>query len=267
MIPTTISAAGAIRLNISRLKKSSGVLKSPPGTSSPGFFTPSTPNPLLNNYSIFYEYIIDNLFNRRYGKKQKDMEKREEILKAARTVFARDGFNGATINEIAKEANLKSPSLLYWYFRNKQELFQAILQEISPVLSQLPVFWKRIDDPPEEMLPLISSTILRTLDNPENAEFFSIIFSEFPRNSDIANSLGDKVVLGLNFMVSYLDRQVELGRMRAHNTQSSARSFLGSFITYLMTRAFFLPVRAGLPEKETYAHDIVEVFLKGLQNK
>lgn len=202
-----------------------------------------------------------------YCKKQKEMDKRKDILNAARTVFARDGYSGATVSEIAKEANLKSPSLLYWYFSNKQELFKATIQELSPVLNQLSELWERIDDPPEEILGFIANAILRTLNSPDAVQFFRIIISEIPLNPEISINIGEKLALGLNFMVSYLDRQVELGRMRPHNTQSVARSFLGSFFIYLMTREFFLPVRAGLPEKETYVHDIVEIFLQGLQNE
>ena len=46
------------------------------------------------------------------------MEKRQQILQAARQVAAREGFHQATMQKVAAEAGLKTPSLIYWYFKN-----------------------------------------------------------------------------------------------------------------------------------------------------
>lgn len=54
-------------------------------------------------------------------------EKRDAILRAARTVFARSGFTRTTIDAIAAEANV-STRTLYKHFRNKDELFAVVLE-------------------------------------------------------------------------------------------------------------------------------------------
>jgi AcrR family transcriptional regulator len=193
------------------------------------------------------------------------MERRQQILQAARQVFAREGFYSATIQKIAAEAGMKSPSLVYWYFKNKKELFQAIMEELSPVLSQLPNLWSRIDDPPEEVLFLIGRAFLKSFDNPEARQLFRIFFSEVTRMPETANSFAEKAVLVLNFLIAYLEHQVDSGRLRPHNTQSSARSFIGSFLIYIIGRELFMPLRAGLPAQEVYAREVVNTFLRGLQ--
>ncbi len=53
-------------------------------------------------------------------------EKRQAILRAARTVFARMGFTRATIDAIAAEAGV-STRTLYKHFRSKDELFATVL--------------------------------------------------------------------------------------------------------------------------------------------
>ena len=53
--------------------------------------------------------------------------RRQEILAAARTVFARKGFAGGIVDEIAKEAGL-AKGTVYLYFRSKRELFKAVLE-------------------------------------------------------------------------------------------------------------------------------------------
>lgn len=53
---------------------------------------------------------------------------RGEILAAAATVFAEHGFEGARLERIARLAGI-NVSLIYHYFRNKEDLFLAVLEE------------------------------------------------------------------------------------------------------------------------------------------
>jgi AcrR family transcriptional regulator len=53
---------------------------------------------------------------------------RERLLDAAVRVFARDGYNGTSIDRIAAEAGL-SKGAVYWNFASKEELFFALLDE------------------------------------------------------------------------------------------------------------------------------------------
>lgn len=193
------------------------------------------------------------------------MDRHQQILDAARRVFAKEGFQSATIKKIATEAGLKSPSLVYWYFEHKKGLLQAMAAELSPVLSQVPNLWARIDDPPEEVLLLIARSYLSTLDKPEARQLLRIFLSEVSRLPEAANNLAEKMVLVLNFVVSYLEHQIDLGRLRPHDTQSSARVFIGSLVSYLLGSELFLPFRAGLPTKESYTQEMVNIFLKGLR--
>ena len=54
---------------------------------------------------------------------------RERILKAATAEFAEKGFGDARVDEIARRAGINK-RMLYHYFGNKDELFQAVLEEI-----------------------------------------------------------------------------------------------------------------------------------------
>jgi AcrR family transcriptional regulator len=51
----------------------------------------------------------------------------EKILEAAKTVFHRKGFEGARMQEIADEAGINK-ALLHYYFRTKQNLFDAVFK-------------------------------------------------------------------------------------------------------------------------------------------
>jgi len=53
--------------------------------------------------------------------------RRHEILEAAMRVFAKKGFEGTTVDDIAAEAEF-SKGALYFYFKNKEEIFLGIVR-------------------------------------------------------------------------------------------------------------------------------------------
>jgi AcrR family transcriptional regulator len=65
-----------------------------------------------------------------------DATSREQLLTAAARVFARAGYHGASMSEIAAEAGF-SKGALYWSFASKEELFFALLDELDEQLRTL----------------------------------------------------------------------------------------------------------------------------------
>jgi AcrR family transcriptional regulator len=63
----------------------------------------------------------------RRGSYAKGIAKREEILRAALAVVAREGYHGASVKELADEVGLSQAGLLH-YFDSKDELFVEILR-------------------------------------------------------------------------------------------------------------------------------------------
>ena len=54
--------------------------------------------------------------------------RRSDILEAAKTVFFEHGFQAATMEQIAREAEL-SKGTLYLYFSSKEELYVTVFME------------------------------------------------------------------------------------------------------------------------------------------
>ena len=59
---------------------------------------------------------------------EEDSSKRRQILDGARKVFMDLGFDGASMNEIARAAGV-SKGTLYVYFADKNRLFEAIVED------------------------------------------------------------------------------------------------------------------------------------------
>jgi AcrR family transcriptional regulator len=54
--------------------------------------------------------------------------KRRQIMEGARTVFLASGFDGASMNDVARAAGV-SKGTLYVYFNSKEQLFEALIRE------------------------------------------------------------------------------------------------------------------------------------------
>lgn len=57
-----------------------------------------------------------------------ELQTEEQILEAAKQVFQKRGFAGARMQEIADKAGINK-SMLHYYFRSKDNLFQTVFQE------------------------------------------------------------------------------------------------------------------------------------------
>jgi AcrR family transcriptional regulator len=63
----------------------------------------------------------------RSRREERKQETRAELIAAAARVFARRGFQGASLVEIAREAGY-STGAVYWHFRGKDDLFLAVYE-------------------------------------------------------------------------------------------------------------------------------------------
>jgi AcrR family transcriptional regulator len=67
---------------------------------------------------------------RRSRREERKEETRSELIAAARTVFARRGFHGASLEQIAREAGY-STGAIYWHFSGKDDLFLAVFEDYA----------------------------------------------------------------------------------------------------------------------------------------
>ena len=60
----------------------------------------------------------------------------EQLLQAALTLFAKNGYHGVDLAEIAKEAGV-SKGLAYHYFKSKEELLVTLAEQRLPRVGPL----------------------------------------------------------------------------------------------------------------------------------
>ena len=193
-----------------------------------------------------------------------ELDRRVQILDAAFEEFSEKGFKGATIKSIARAAGLQSPALIYWYFPDKEALFREVLGAKVPVVRAVAEPDGLMDLPPEEMLPRLGRAYfaferidVRTL---------KLVIGEAVRRPEVAETfVRNGPARVLDFLKVYMERQIELGRLRPHDARSSARAFIGMLIPQLAGKLFFPAlVEDGLNDEE-HLKTAVDIFLRGLR--
>jgi TetR/AcrR family fatty acid metabolism transcriptional regulator len=66
---------------------------------------------------------------------EQTIDRRRDLLDAAVRVFARKGFHGSRVGDIAEEAGV-AHGLLYHYFRSKEEVLETIFLEVWELLAE-----------------------------------------------------------------------------------------------------------------------------------
>ena len=193
-----------------------------------------------------------------------ESDRRVQILDAAFEEFSEKGYKGATIKGIARAAGLQSPALIYWYFPDKDALFREVLGAKVPVVRAVAEPDGLMDLPPEETLARLGRAYFAF--ERMDVRTLKLVIGEAVRRPQIADTFvrsGPARVL--DFLKAYMERQIELGRLRPHDARSSARAFLGMLMPQLAGRLFFPAlVEDGLGDEE-HLETAINIFLSGLR--
>jgi AcrR family transcriptional regulator len=88
-------------------------------------------------------------------------DRRRQILEAATRVFARKGFHGCRVGDIAKEAGV-AYGLMYHYFSSKDELLETIFRDTWTQMVERIREVEEAEVPAREQVRRVAALILRT---------------------------------------------------------------------------------------------------------
>ena len=195
-----------------------------------------------------------------------ESERRQQILEAAFQEFAHKGFKGATIKSIAQAAGLSAPSLIYWYFPTKEDLFQAVVESRSAFFQAVGQAEQLLDLPPEMFLPNMARAYLTMTQDPEIPPMVRLMIAELSQRPELADLISQRLMMPVSmFLQRYLTRQIELGRLRPHDVRSSSRVFMGLLIPQALAQAFFPALRQDGLTNEEHIAAAIDLFLNGLK--
>jgi AcrR family transcriptional regulator len=152
------------------------------------------------------------------------------ILEAARKVFARKGFEQATVDDVA-EATGVAKGTLYLYFRSKREIYLAALRRDVLAMNQDTA--NRVHASPTIEAKLRAFIGARVRYCEENRDFFKIYYSEFGNMfspSPVPKEFREMYAQQARMLEGVLEKAAKAGQIRVARPESTA------LMIYDMTR-------------------------------
>lgn len=193
-------------------------------------------------------------------------DRRNQILDAALHEFAEKGFRGATIKSIALRAGLTAPALIYWYFPTKAALLEAVIQHQAEFLQVALEPNAIMELPPEVVLRRMAASYLGMANDPTKATLVRLLVLEVLRGGEQSSILTERFFPQVqHFLMTYLQHQIDLGRLRPHNPASSLRVFMGSLMPMMLGKTLIPALAAQQPSDDEHIETLLTIFLHGLK--
>jgi AcrR family transcriptional regulator len=152
--------------------------------------------------------------------------KRRQIMEGAKAVFLAAGFDGASMNDVARVAGV-SKGTLYVYFDSKEKLFEALIrEERRQQAERIAVFAWEGDDIPRTLRDF-GCKLLEMMARPEHVAHIRTVIAasgKFPQLGRAFFEAGP--CFGANCLAGYLRRQSEKGLLRIVDFETAAWQFL-----------------------------------------
>jgi len=192
-----------------------------------------------------------------------------KILEAAGKVFMKKGRLGASMQDIADEAGINR-TLLHYYFRNKEKLFDTIFAKILARIFPTMVAAFASDRPFIEKVQIFVDTYTDILlENPYLPVF---VFQEISLNPDRLAGIIQQTGLDPDIALKELSRELESVGMTDMDPRHLIANLLGMVIFPYIGRALFQKVafkddasayEKFLEERKKHVPEIVSMVMLG----
>ncbi|MBU2956961.1 TetR/AcrR family transcriptional regulator [Paracoccus sp. 1_MG-2023] len=159
----------------------------------------------------------------------------EQVRRGASAIFLRDGFAGASVDDIARAAHV-SKATLYTYFSDKSLMFQEVMSACAAEVFEARMDVAPVDDSPHDYLADFLADILTWQLSPESIRLHRLAIAEAHRFPDcVTNYLRLREATLVEPIRAQIDHWVLMGSLEPHDTERSSRtvaSMLGGIPTH-----------------------------------
>ena len=197
-----------------------------------------------------------------------DSAKRRQIVDGAREIFFARGFDAASMGDIAKAAGV-SKGTLYVYFKNKEELFAAIVQAECCTHAESVFGLDENNHDVEATLTRIGVEFVNFLCRPEKASSIRIVSAIAERMPEIGKAFYETGPgRGIARVKAYLEAQVRAGILEVPDCEVAAAQFLDACQSTMFKPVMFNFAPAPTPERVRHVVGIaVTAFLAAYRKK
>ncbi|MBX9575174.1 MAG: TetR/AcrR family transcriptional regulator [Caulobacteraceae bacterium] len=188
--------------------------------------------------------------------------KRQTILRQARRRFTSEGFAGAKMEAVAREAGV-STATLYAMFAGKSDLFAAVIDDAACEFTAQMMRVFAEERPARDQLTDFAVGYARFMADPFVRSVFRLVMAERPRFRDVAVKFFEKGKSEFGaYVIKVIRDMCDRGELRVEHPSWAAGQLFGMiehpvFFMPLVTGDEVMPVRAA----DQIAADAVETFM------
>jgi AcrR family transcriptional regulator len=188
--------------------------------------------------------------------------KRRQIIEGARQVFMAQGFDAASMGEIARAAGV-SKGTLYVYFENKEQLFEAIVGQECLAHAEQIFDFDADDHDVEQVLTGLGIAFVQFLCRPGGASPLRTVIAIAERMPEVGRRFYETgPAFGIARLQAYLRAQVAAGVLKVEDCEVAAAQFIDSCMATVFKPVLFNFSAAPANERIEYVVKIaVRVFL------
>jgi AcrR family transcriptional regulator len=185
-----------------------------------------------------------------------------EVIAGAREVFLRDGFEGASVDDIARVAGV-SKATLYSYFSDKRVLFQEVARNEFEVIAERATQSIDRNAPARQVLTQAAFAIISYNTSPMGISFYRMCLAEAERFPDIGKAYYESGPAVAHREISaFLEEAHARGELQIDDPLRAAKVFLSLCRSDLHIRLLLAVTdQAKMNEVNEIVKDSVEVFL------
>jgi len=184
-------------------------------------------------------------------------------LNVAREIFSAEGYAATSMSHIASRLG-GSKGTLYNYFKSKEELFQAHVQDQCDCHVAEAFAPPLVGDNPVDVLAGLTERVLTALLSDESTAFYSLIVSEAQRNPAVGQAFYESGPRqAIRRVAEYLEQANTEGRLAVDNPMEAAEEFLSLVHGGLhFKRILNVIPQPAAREVRTHARHVAETFVR-----
>ncbi len=186
----------------------------------------------------------------------------DQVLRGAREVFMADGFEGASVDDIARAAGV-SKATLYSYFPDKRLLFTEVAQTECRLMAQRIISMIDETKPAREVLTIAATQLTSFLLSEFAQQVFRICVAERDRFPELGKAFYEAGPQnGQRQMAAYLEKAVAKGELVVEDVHMAAEQFAELCKVDLWGRAAFgIQTSFNQAEIDKVALQAVDMFM------
>lgn len=186
----------------------------------------------------------------------------DQVVEGARKVFMADGFEGASVDDIARVAGV-SKATLYSYFPDKRHLFVEVAHTECSQLAKRALDLIDLTAPPRDVLTQAGRHMVPFMLSRFAQQCFRICVAERDRFPELARAFyAAGPEMGRQRLVDYMRKAVERGELVIDDLNMAADQFSELCKTRVWARAVFgVQTEFSQEEIEGVIDNAVETFM------